>query len=147
VRAGVWTVGLILAASTVWYIVNVATFDWAAYLASEVHSFVRDGHQLEVTPALAIGTKVTGWALELAGGVFQGLLGLLAWRGFGWARIVLTTFALLGLVALFGGADLLAIVTSVVFAVAVALLWLPSSNEFFRVVKGDRRVHRSRQLV
>lgn len=146
VRVSFWTLAAALVASVVWLIVHVVGFDWTAYLASEVHSFVRNGHQLEVTPALAIGTKVTGWALGLAGAVSQGALTLLMWRGLGWARIVLSVLGVLGLGTLLGDANLLAVVSSVVFAAAVLLLWLPPSNEFLRAVKADRRKHRSLQL-
>ena len=56
-------------------------------------------------------------------------------------------FALGAISVLITSLDLLAFGTVLVDLTAVILLWLPASNEFFRLVKRERAAHRSRQLT
>jgi len=60
---------------------------------------------------------------------------LFLWKmkaGKNWARITVTVIELLGLVGLFGGVHVLDIIATVITVVAIALLWTPSSNRYFR---------------
>lgn len=127
-------------------VINVVTFNWSSYLAKNVHPFIHNGHHEQVTPAIAIGTVVTGFAIAL---LFSAIMLLLAFRlreGGGKARIVLTVLVGLELFGLTGPQHVLVYLGVVPDVAAIILSWLPRSNDFFRRVKADRRLHTSRQL-
>lgn len=52
--------------------------------------------------------------------------------GRNWARVVITVFEILSLGTLFAGISILGVIAFAASIVAVVLLWLPSSNAFFR---------------
>ncbi len=148
VRAVFWIVACVVAIELLVLVINQLTFDWDAYLAKSVHSFVRDGHVLYVTPALAVGTIVFAIVVVLTLNAVQLLLGYLVRRGVNWARIVLTLFSVGSILSLLASHNVLISYVDAAAAVAVVvLLWLRPSNQFFSDVKADRSVHKSMRPV
>lgn len=125
----------------------VVSFDWSAYVADAVEPFEHNGAQLEVTPAGAIATAIAGLALNSAVFLLSVIFAVAFLRGANWARIGITILFALGVIARFATPfDPISVAAGLIELVAVALLWLPASNRFFRSVKQDRAMHRSRQL-
>lgn len=52
--------------------------------------------------------------------------------GKNWARILITVFEVLGLLVLFSGPSIWTVISVVIGLVAVVLMWLPASNDYFR---------------
>jgi hypothetical protein len=128
--------------------VLLTSFDWNGYVADSVGPFDHDGTELQVTPATAVGTAIARIALNALGIALTVVLALRALRGANWARISISVFFGLSIVSMIGFAfDYVALGAGVIDLVAVVLLWLPTSNEFFRAVRLDRLAHRSKQLV
>ncbi|MEV1132342.1 hypothetical protein [Agromyces sp. NPDC049794] len=123
-------------------------FDWNAYIADTVGPYEHHGAELEVTPAGAIATVVTGLALSFAGVLLSVTFAFVALRGANWARIWITVLFGLGVIAQFASPiDFISVASGLLESVAVILLWLPSSSAFFRSVKLDRAAHRSKRLA
>ncbi|WP_431245852.1 hypothetical protein [Leifsonia xyli] len=130
---------------------RLLTTDWGAWVSSQVHSFVRNGRRLEVTPAIAVGTVVLQTAVALAVAAFLAFLAARAIRGYRWPRIVLTIMVALMLASLAtdgfaSWADdsglvstILNAVVSIALAVGTVLLWLPVSSGFVRRATAERR--------
>ena len=128
--------------------VLLMSFDWNAYVADSVGPFDHDGTQLQVTPATAVGTAIAGIALNALGISLTVIFALRALRAANWARIGISVLFGLNIISMIGSAlDYVALGAGIIDLVAVILLWLPKSNEFFRAVKLDRLAHRSKQLV
>lgn len=139
---GLAALGFLLLATTLLF------FDWNAYVADSVGPFEHNGAQLEVTPEGAVATAVTGLALNGAGVLLSVIFAVGVLRGANWARTWITVLFGLGVVAQFVSApDALSVATGLVELVAVILLWLPTSNQFFRSLKQDRAIHRSLRLA
>lgn len=147
-RVGFWIIVGVVALGVVVTVVNLLTFDWDAYLARSVHSFVHNGQVLSVTPALAIGTWIFDVGSVLLLWAFLLLVGFLARNGRNWARIVLTISSGALILGLFAGHGVLAsYVNAAASAALIVLLWLRESNTFFREVKADREIYRSLRPV
>lgn len=139
---GLAAFGFLLLATTLLF------FDWVAYVADSVGPFEHNGVQLEVTPEGAVTTAVTGIALSGAGVLLSVFFAVWMLRGANWARMWITVLFGLGVIAQFLSApDPVSVATGLVELVAVILLWLPTSNQFFRSVKQDRKNYRSRRLA
>jgi len=88
--------------------------------------------------ATAEGTTVSGGVLITAGVIALVLAAiqlLILWKmkaGRNWARIVLTILEVLSLGSLFTGASGIGITAVVLGVVAVVLMWVPTSNAYFR---------------
>ncbi|MFC9919808.1 hypothetical protein [Agromyces binzhouensis] len=127
---------------------NLLSTDWNAYIADSVGPYEHNGAQLEVTPEGAVATAVVGLVLVSAGVLLNAVFAVGLLRGANWARIWITVLFGLSVIAQFVSArDPVSVVTGLLELVAVILLWLPPSNQFFRSVKQDRAIHRSRRLV
>lgn len=157
VRAAFWAAIVGPTMTVLFVAVRVVTTNWDHYVSSRVHSFVHNGHRLEVTPAIVISTIGFGMAVALIGAAVRIVLAVQFLRGFGWARLVASVLAAAGLVVLVwdpaagvagvGAADaVLDDLAAVAVAVGVVLLWLPSGNRYFQAMKGDRRCFRATQL-
>lgn len=142
------------AISVVLLVVRWATTDLHDYVTSRVHSFVHNGHTVEVTPAIVIGTIVLTIAIVLIGAAVHVIVALAFLRGSGWARIVVSLLAavwLVGMVGELGGMvaavgavqTVITDVATVVVAASVVLLWLPDANRYFRDVTADRKHFRA----
>lgn len=101
-----------------------------------------------MTPAAAVATAASGVVLGALGGGLTLIFALRCLHRANWARIGLSVmFALSAINLLATPTDFGAPGTGLIDLTAVILLWLPTSNEFFRLVKHDRATHRSRQLT
>ena len=130
---------------------QLLTTDWGAWVASQVHYYVRNGRQLEVTPEIAVGTIVFRAVVVVLLVAFQIFLAFRILRGHRWPRIVFTLFTLAVLVGLATGdasrtlaatgwlQALLAMLADLVLAVSAVLVWLPVSNAFVRRATAERR--------
>lgn len=142
---GFWILLLLSVVQTVALVWSLVVFDWDGYLDEWVHSFERDGQELQVTPEIAIATVVFGAVVSAVSIALRVVFTLLLRRGFNWARIVGTV--LFG--ALLLPPYILDGISMLVMALAIAgivLVWLPQSNAFFRDVKQDRIAHKARQF-
>ena len=130
---------------------GLLTTDWAAWVASQVHFYVRNGRQLEVTPEIAVGTIVFRGVVIALLVAFHVFLAFRVLRGYRWARVV---FTLLTLAVLAGLATddvirtfaatgwlqaVLALAADFAYAVCAVLIWLPVSNAFVRTATAERR--------
>ena len=146
VRIAVWVLVALAAVAGIRILVDVLTLDWNAYLATAVHSFVHNGRTLHVTTAEAIGGRVASWALGLVVVGVKIVLSLLLRRGLNWVRVLLSVFAVLGLLAMFFQQNPFIYLEDLITAAAVGSTWLPESNAFFRQLTEDWRKHRARQF-
>jgi hypothetical protein len=129
-------------------VTTVLFFDWNAYVAGAVGPFERDGVQLEVISAGAVAIAVTALALKSAVVLLSVIFAVGVLRGANWARISITVLFGLGVIArITSPPDPVSVASALLELVAVILLWLPTSNRFFRSVKLDRAMHRSRRLA
>lgn len=157
VRAVFWATLAEAAVAVVLVAVRIITTDWATYVSSRVHWFVRNGHRMEVTPGIVVFTVVLGIVLALGGAALHVLLALNILRGFAWARLVLSILVAIGLVPtvwdvatgkmnvgeweyLYGDAVSAALVAGVI------LLWLPGTSRYLAAVKADRHRYRETRL-
>lgn len=139
---GLAALGSLLLATTILF------FDWNADVADAVGPFEHRGVHVEVTSAGAIATAITGLALYSAIILLSTLFAVGLLRGANWARICLTVLFGLGAIAhVTSPPDPISVVSGLVELVAVILLWLPTSNRFFRSVKEDRVMRRWRPLA
>ncbi|WP_157373085.1 hypothetical protein [Agromyces sp. Root81] len=145
VQVGFWTLLLLSIIQAVTVVWSLAVFDWDGYMAEWVHSFERDGQELQVTPEIAIATVVFGVVVSAISIALRVAFTLLLRRGFNWARIVATV--------LFGALllppyilDGIAILVMALAIAGIVLVWLPQSNAFFRDVKQDRIAHKAKQF-
>lgn len=154
VRAAFWAAIAGPAITVVFAAMRVVTTDWNHYVSSRVHGFVHNGHRLEVTAAIVISTIVFGMAVALIGVTVRVIVAVQFLRGFGWARLVMSILAAAGLVGLVwglatGSADVGAAesvlddLAALAATVGVVLLWLPSGNQYFQGMKGDRERFRA----
>ncbi len=145
-----WILIALLAVNLVRWIVRIVGFNWDSYLATAVHSFEHNGHQIQVTPGLAIFSLISSFAVGTLSIAYGVALALLLRRGLGWVRILLSISALIQVVTIIVSLPhrvvLVEIADAAATAAAVALLWVPNSKQFFDGVKSDRRLHRARQL-
>ena len=90
-----------------------------------------------VSPSVQ-GSAVGGGVFIAAGVivlVFAAIQLLIVWKmkaGKNWARIVLTILEVLSLGSLFTGVNAVGIAAVVLGAIAVVLMWVPASNQYFR---------------
>jgi hypothetical protein len=78
-----------------------------------------------------------------------GLRGLFAFavrRGAGYARILLSLIAAISLLGLGASFNAVSLVLVAMVVVAVVLLWLPSSNTYFRAVVSEKAAAKARNL-
>ena len=142
IEFGLAALGFLLLATSLLF------FDWNAYIADSVGPFEHKGVQLEVTPEGAVAAAVTGLALKSAGVLLNVIFAIGVLRGANWARIWITALFGMVVIAQFVSApDAVSVVTALLELVAVILLWLPPSNQFFRSAKHDRAIYRSRQFA
>lgn len=84
------------------------------------------------------GTALPGTAFTVIGSIailFVLIELVILWKmkaGKNWARIVITILELLSIGAVFTGASALSLSALVLSVVAVVLLWVPTSNAYFR---------------
>ena len=142
---GFWILLLLSIAQTMTLVWTLAVFDWDGYLAESVHSFERDGQELQVTPEIAIATVVIGVVLGAVGIALRAAFAVLLRRGFNWARIVATVLfgALLLPPYILDGISVLVMVLAIA---GIVLVWFPQSNAFFKDVKQERIAHKSKQF-
>jgi hypothetical protein len=142
IEFGLAALGFLLLAATLLF------FDWNAYVADSVGPFDHNGVQLEVTPEGAVATAVTGLALKSAGVLLNVIFAIGVLRGANRARIWITALFGLVVIAQFASApDAVSVAAALFELVAVILLWSPPSNQFFRSVRHDRAIYRSRRLA
>ena len=89
---------------------------------------------VQTAQIVAVAAAVIGLAIAL-------LFAFKMRAGRNWARIVLTVFAVLSLLSLFGvrtGTSFTDFIGPIVSLVALVLMWLPASNEYFAAAKRRR---------
>jgi hypothetical protein len=139
---GLATLGFLLLATTLLF------FDWNAYVADTGGPIERDGVQLEVISAGAVAIAVTALALNSAVVLLTVIFAVGVLRGANWARIGITILFGLGAIAQFASPpDPISMASGLLELVAVILLWLATSNRYFRSVKLDRAMYRSRRFA
>jgi ABC-type amino acid transport system permease subunit len=158
IRAAFWSIVAGCTLTVLTWLHRLLTSDWGAWVRSQVHSFVRNGRRLEVTPEAAIWTAVLSAILVLLVLAFELVLGVGMLRGLRWPRVVfslLTIWRSVGAVTgdaqkaidtegwLPGGLG--ALVSLACFVCAV-LVWLPVSNAFVRRATTERRAYQAGRL-
>ena len=148
VQVSFWVLAALAALDSVRLAVILGTFDWDAYLAKEAHPFVRNGHEIFMTPGTAIGVRETEFAGSFALVGFSFLLAFGIRAAKRWARLVQTAFIVIQRRGPFPCAPAVSGPRwrSLATLGAVVLLWLPRSRAFFRQAKADRKAHKLKQL-
>ncbi|NQX37046.1 hypothetical protein [Herbiconiux sp. VKM Ac-2851] len=129
---------------------NVVVFDFDAYLAETVHSFERNGRELQVTPELAVATWVFGLAASALGIGLRAGFTLALRRGYNRVRIVLTILFAALLLPPYETNSIATVVLEVLIVVpalaGIVFIWLPESNAYFREVKRARVAHKAKEF-
>ncbi len=137
VRAAFWILLALAVAGVVNIIQVFVVNDWTSYQTA----------WLAVDPDAPVGFIVASFVVQRL--FLMGVAGFFLWiailvyRGVGWARVLNTIPAVLG-IATIVGAGVYEIALVAANLGAAVLLWLPPSNAFFSAVKVERAKHRAR---
>ena len=130
-----WLLIAIAVVALVSSIISEFFVDWGA-LASSVTQPRAHGGQVSRSGALAL--VITIHVVSYLGIVVTAVLAFFVRAGYGVARLLVTIVAALSLVGIATNLGVANVIVVVLRVVAVVLLWLPASSEFFALSR-DRR--------
>ena len=133
--------------SAVNFTLRLIGFDRATYLA-HARAVAEQKHEQIFPDSYVIQVFVVTNVLFAIVILLEVVIAFLVQHGFNWARILLTISLGLGFVSSIASppADTLTYVITAVDVLLLVLVWLPTSNHYFRAAKAARKLHRSRQL-
>jgi len=128
---------LLVASAALWFLIAVSSVvTWN----SEVNTLLREPRPANTTVSQALGTiheyLIVNLALDVVVALLYVLFAFMVRSGRNWARLTIT--GIVGLFAIFGilnGANLYSLIIVLIGLVAVGLLYLRQSKEFFVAVK------------
>jgi hypothetical protein len=139
VKIAVWLLLVIAAIALVTNIISEFGVDWAGFMSTATAPRAHGG---QVSQSGAVALLVTVQVISYIGIAITVLLAFLVRSGYRVARLLVTIVAVLGLLGLAADHSVINIVALAVRLVAVVLLWLPVSSEFFAAAGARRQRER-----
>jgi hypothetical protein len=139
VKVAFWLFIAIAAISLVSTIISEFAVDWGGFLSTATAPRARGG---QVSQSGAVALLVTVQIAGYIGIAITVLLAFLLRQGYGVARVLVTIQAVFGIIGLGVDHSVINILALVVRLVAVVLVWLPASSEYFAAARARRERER-----